>query len=191
MPKIIGFKIPLRIREVQRRGKKLGLKLEEGEADERALQEFLNQALKALRPAVLFDTFPHPDPEQPLLSPMPGLAYSLVLATLGPKLAAFRGQNEITGIPGSAFWPAIEEVALEETVRFATSLLEGDAAGESCELSPLVKLSEAPAMEAVLRKLDSAKIGVSLMNGAIEPSATCAFSLSWLSKSKSKGKARQ
>jgi len=115
---------------------------------------------------------------------MPGLAYSLVLATLGEgyvKLEAAKPEL-------SAAWPLVREHALEETVRFATALLEDEAKTEACELSPISPLGAPETLEAAVKKLDGSKIGVSLVEGRLAPSASAACSLSWLSKSKAKGK---
>lgn len=190
MRKIIGFKLPLRLKEIQRRAKKAKLDLEAAGLPEAELQALLDRATAALKPAVLFDTFPHPDAEQTLLSPLPGLAYSLVLGTLGGGFDAL-AKSEAEAKPAqAALWPVVREAGLEEAVRFATALLAEEAARDACELSPITPLSEGPALEAALRKLDSGKIGVTLENGALTPAASAACSLSWLAKTKAKGKAK-
>lgn len=175
MRKIIGFKLALRIKEIQRRGKKAKLVLPE----EPQLQEILDAALKAIKPSVLFETFDHTDADQKLLSPMPGLAYSLVLATLGEGFTAFAAEHGKLG-------GLIADTALDECVRFCTSLLEDEAAKDSCELSPINSLSDDAALEAAVAKLDGGKIGTSVENGRLAPSASVAVSLSWLAKSKAK-----
>lgn len=171
MRKIIGFKLVIRPHEVKRRAKKLKLEV----PADAELQRLLDGAAKTLQPGVLFDTFKHPDPDQPLLSPMPGLAYSVVLATLGEKFGAPEPLAEV-----------VRDTALDEAVRFATQLLEDEAAKDACELSPINTLSGGPALEAVVRKLEGSKIGVALDGDALKPAATAAVSLSWLSKSKAK-----
>ena len=84
------------------------------------LAKFLERAAKALTPGVVFDTFGHPDPDQALLSPMPGLAYSLILASLGEGFGPFREKEP--SVP-EKLWPVLEEHALEEAVRFASALI--------------------------------------------------------------------
>lgn len=189
MRKIIGFKLALKVREIQRRAKKSKLDLEAAGLGEGELQDLLDQAAKAIIPAVLFDTFSDPE-DQSLLSPMPGLAYSLVLATLGCGLENLKDKSRQENPLPPALWSLVEESALKESLRFATSLIEDEAAKDSCELSPITPLAEPSALEAALRKLEGAKIGVSLSEGRLVPSASLAVSLSWLSKSKARGKSR-
>jgi len=121
-----------------------------------------------------------------LLSPMPGLAYSLILASLGEGFGPLRGKE--ADIP-AGLWPLLEEHALDEAVRFASALIADEAEKDNCELSPLNPLSSAEALEAALRKLDAAaKLGVTLAEGRLSPSGSLAVSQSWLSKSKAKGR---
>lgn len=186
MRKIIGFKLALRPKEIQRRAKKAKFALEAAGLAEPELQAALEDALKAVKPAVLFDTFVHPDPDQALLSPLPGLAYSLVLAALGPGFEELAGARAAQKPEQAPLWPLIQEHALEECVRFVSSLLADEAAKDSCELSPITALCEAGALEAAVRKLDGSKIGVQAADGRLSPSASTAVSLSWLAKSKAK-----
>lgn len=190
MRKIIGFKLNLRVKEIQRRAKKANFGLEAEGLGEPELQELLQRAARSVKPGVLFETFPHPDPDQAALSPMPGLAYSLVLVTLGRGLEALKAETRRVVPSRAPLWDLIEGCALDEGVRFATSLLEEEAAKDSCELSPMSPLSEASALEAALRKLDGSKIGVGVADGGLVPTASIALSLSWLSKSKAKGKSK-
>jgi hypothetical protein len=183
--KIKGFKLVLRPHEVKRRAKKAGLDLEAAGLAEPVLVKFLERAAKGLVPGVLFDTYGPTDAEQELLSPMPGLAYSLILASLGEGFAAVREKE--SAMP-EGLWPVLTEVGLDESVRFASNIIADEAEKDNCELSPLTTLSEGPALEAVLRKLDGAKLGVTALEGRLAPSASVAVSLSWLAKSKAKGR---
>ena len=186
MRKIKGFKLTLRAHVVKQRSRKAKIDLEAAGLPEPALIKFLDRAAKALTPGVVFDTYGVPDADQPVLSPMPGLAYSLILASLGEGFAKFR-PNE-TSIP-EGLWPILEEHALDESVRFASALIADEAEKDNCELSPLSPLSEPAALEAALRKLDGgAKLGVALEGGALTPAASLAVSQSWLAKSKAKGR---
>lgn len=187
MRKIKGFKLVLRPHEVKRRAKKAGLDLEAAGLAEPALIQFLERAAKGLLPGVLFETFGPPDADQPILSPLPGLAYSLILASLGEGFAAFRGKD---ASPPEGLWPVLTEAALDEAVRFASGIIADEAEKDNCELSPLTTLSEGPALEAVLRKLGGAKLGVTVREGRLSPSASVAVSLSWLAKSKAKGRSK-
>lgn len=186
MRKIKGFKLTLRPHVVKQRSKKARLDLEAAGLNDLVLGKFLERAAKALTPGVVFDTFGHPDAEATLLSPMPGLAYSLILASLGDSFGPYRAKEE--AIP-EGLWPILEEHALDESVRFASTLIADEAEKDNCELSPLNPLSDAAALEAALRKLDApAKLGVSLADGRLSPAASLAVSQSWLAKSKAKRK---
>lgn len=186
MRKIKGFKLTLRPHVVKQRSRKARLDLEAAGLNELALGKFLERAAKSLAPGVVFDTFGHPDAEQPLLSPMPGLAYSLILAGLGEGFGPVRAKE--TGIP-EELWPILEEHALDEAVRFASALLADEAEKDNCELSPLNPITAPEALEAALRKLDAAaKLGVSVEAGRLSPSASLVVSQSWLAKSKAKGR---
>lgn len=185
MRKIKGFNLVLRPHEVRRRAKKAALDLDAAGLPEPVLLKTLDRLAKALTPGVLFETFGHPDADQPLLSPMPGLAYSLILATIGAGFESIREKE--AGLP-AALWPVLEETALDECVRFASGILEDEAAKDNCELSPISPVVGADALAAALRKLDGAKLGVALAEGRLTPAASLAVSLSWLAKSKAKGR---
>ena len=184
MRKIKGFKLALRPHEVKRRAKKAGLDLEAHGLADPVLTRTLERLAKSVTAGVLFDTFGHPDPDQSVLSPMPGLAYSLVLASLGEGFAPLRASDPLP----EALWPILEETALDECVRFASGLLADDAEKDNCELSPISALGGAPALEAALRKVDGAKLGIRVEDGRLLPPASVAVSLSWLAKSKAKGR---
>lgn len=188
MRKIKGFKLVLRPHEVRRRARKAGVDLEAAGLSEPVLNKTLERLAKAVVPGVLFDTFGHPDPDQTLLSPMPGLAYSLILASLGPDAFPAAVREKEAALP-AALWPLLEETALDECVRFASNIIADEAEKDNCELSPITTLTEEAALEGVVRKLDGAKLGVSIRGGAaFSPPATVAVSLSWLAKSKAKGR---
>lgn len=179
MRKVIGFKLSLRPAETKRRAKKARADL--AGRDDVALQRFLDEAVARMKPGVLFETFKHPDADQPKLSPMPGLAYSLILATLGTESPESPTQEE-------PLLNLVQDYALDECVRFATTILEDEAAKDSCELSPITPLSEAEALETAVVKLSGAKIGVAVTEGRLVPRASTAVSLSWLGKTKAKKK---
>jgi len=184
--KIKGFKLTLRPHVIKQRSKKAKLDLEAAGLNDLALGKFLERAAKSLAPGVVFDTFGHPDADQPLLSPMPGLAYSVILAGLGPGFGPIREKESAIPEP---LWPILEEHALDEAVRFASALISDEAEKDNCELSPLNPISSAEALEAALRKLDAgSKLGLSLVDGRLSPSASLAVSQSWLAKSKAKRK---
>lgn len=186
MRKIKAFKLTLRPHVVKQRSRKAKIDLEAAGLNELALGKFLERAAKGLTPGVVFETFGAPDSDQALLSPMPGLAYSLILATLGDGFAPLKEKE--TAIP-EALWPVLEEHALDEAVRFASTLIADEAEKDNCELSPLNPLTEAAALEAAVRKLDAtAKLGVAAAGDSLTPAASLAVSQSWLAKSKAKRK---
>jgi hypothetical protein len=185
--KIKGFKLVLRPHEVKRRARKAGVDLEAAGLPEPVLLKTLERLAKTVVPGVLFDTFGHPDADQPVLSPLPGLAYSLILASLGEESFPPAAREKETGVP-AALWPVLEETALDECVRFASNILSDEAEKDNCELSPINVLGDGAALEAVVRKLDGAKLGVAFQDGRLTPKACLAVSLSWLAKSKAKGR---
>ena len=188
MRKIIGFKLNLKLKEIQRRAKRAKFDLVTTGLQEPELQPLLAAAERALKPAVLFETFAHPDPDQQILSPIPGLAYSLIVASLGAGLSAQREKTRQENPAQLPLWDLAEETALDEAIRFAATLIEEEAARESCELSPITPLNDAAVVEKVVAKLEGGKIGVKAEGGRLSPCASAACSLSWLSKTKGKGK---
>ena len=186
MRKIKAFKLTLRPHVIKQRAKKARIDLEAAGFSDLVLNKFLERAAKSLTPGVVFDTFAHPDADQPLLSPMPGLAYSLILASLGDAFAPIREAE--ASVP-EALWPILQDHALDEAVRFASALLADEAEKDNCELSPLNPLSQPEALQAALRKLDAeTKLGVTFDGEGLSPRASFAVSQSWLAKSKAKGR---
>lgn len=188
MRKIRGFKLNLRLKELQRRAKKAKIDLVALQLGaEPALQAWIDPIVAASRPAVLYDSFPAESAAG--LAPMPGLAFSLALATLGPDMDAYT-ERLATERPETL--PLLDvacAVALDEAVRFVLSLLEEEAAGERCTLSPHQFLDGREALEAALAKLEGHKIGVALSESGLRPARSTAFSVSWLAKARSRAKA--
>lgn len=182
MRKIVGFKISLRAFETLRRAKKSAHPLPSDSLGE--IQSALDQVVKTLKPAILFETFGREDLDQKLLSPVSGLAYSLILATLG----------EASGEP----WPdtligqeaLIVEMALDECRKFALGLIMDEARKDSCELSPSSPLLDPQALQIAVKKLEGNKIGVSFSEGRLRPAASSALTLSWISRVKRKKPAK-
>ena len=90
-----------------------------------------------------------------------------------------------------AVWGLLEEIALDESVRFAAAIVEDEAGRESCVLSPWNSIQDTAALETALAKLDAAKIEVRLHDGRLDPSASTTVSLSWLAQSKARGKKKE
>lgn len=206
MRKIKGFKLPLRSQPILRRAKKAGLDMDawgyaapqlswgsrpKEPAPTPELEALLAEASSAMQPAVLFESYSKTEiPDAAGLTPLPGLAWSLIVATLGQGFESFKSKHAESTPSQSSLLVLIQELALEDAVRFATELLEEEALAEGCELSPLSPILDASSLESVLAKLSGAKIGVTLTEGRLEPPATCAVSISWLAKSRSKKTAK-
>ena len=185
MRKICGFRLAPRPKEVARRAKKASLDLSAlGLGSDDALTERLKPLIDRARPAVLFDSFPYDPAGGTSFAPVPGLAYSLAVVTLGPEFDA-AAEEELRKAPGLA--PLVDiaaRTAIDDAVRFVLSLLEEEARQERCELSPIHFLTEAAALGAVLSRLAGPKIGVSLRDGVLSPVRTAVFSASWLVRAK-------
>lgn len=186
MRKIRGFKLGARPKEVLRRCRKEKLDLSALGADpEAALAVLLRRLRERARPSVIFDSFPF-EPGAP--SPVPGLAYSLALATLGPDLDAFI-ESEASREP--ALEPVLRvaaRAALEEAVRFVLGLVEAEAKVENCDLSPLHALAEPATLQAAAARLEGHKIGVAAVEGGVRPAHTAAFSASWIARTRSRSR---
>lgn len=184
MRKIKRFKLVLRHKEVLRRAKKAGLPLGSlGTDPDGDLQAFLSTLANALEPAVAFESFGARQPGAEL-APLPGLGFSLGLATLG---RGFEAAVEAVSDPDrQAVARVAVRVALDQAAAFAGGLISEEAAAEKCELSPFQPVLEAAALEALLARIDGFKIGVSLADGALTPSCSAAFSVSWIAKPRAK-----
>ncbi|MBI4424142.1 MAG: hypothetical protein HY554_10470 [Elusimicrobia bacterium] len=204
MRKIRGFRLNLRVKDIQRRARKARVDLGAlGLGAEPALEAWLRQVSATARPAVLYDSFPADAGRAPArrgaseeaagasavsLSPMPGLAYSLALATLGPDLDAFADRLAQERPAAAPLFALAAAAAIEESVRFVLALVETEATEERCSLSPIQYFEGREQFEAVLAKLEGHKIGVALAESGLRPSRSTAFSTSWLARSKSRAK---
>ncbi len=187
MRKIIGFKLKVRFKEALRRLKKAKIDLTPL-GGEQGLETLAGRISRALAPAVMFDSFGPGNLDAAQLSPMSGVGYSVILATLGKGIASERTAIETSEPEKLPYWTVLETILLEDCIRFASSLLETEAANEACELGPLNTLTDAGALESVLNQFDGSKIDVTLTEGRLSPPATSAVSLSWLSKLKAKAR---
>ncbi|MBI4349783.1 MAG: hypothetical protein HY553_23300 [Elusimicrobia bacterium] len=188
MRKIRGFKLKLRVKEIQRRAKKARLDLGAlGLGTEPQLQGWLDKLSTAAAPAVLYDSFPAE--ETGGLSPMPGLACSLAVATLGPDFDVLADRIAAQRPDELPLFEVAAQAALEEAARFVLTLVEDEAAEERCGLSPIQYLESREQQSAILAKLEGHKIGVALGENGLRPIRSTAFSASWLLKSRSRAKA--
>src|SRR5579859_874406 len=188
MRKIRGFKLNIRPKEIQRRAKKAKLDLAAiGAGDEPALNALIAPFVKAAEASVLYESFQGGD-EQNILSPVPGVGYSLCLATLGVELDAYITLCAQQNPPQAPLYEVMADSALDDATRFVLGLVEDEAKGEHFELSPMQMLTDAPALEAIVTRLEGAKIGVAASAEGLNPKHSSAFSLSWLARSKSKAR---
>ena len=198
MRKIRGFKLGLRIKDIQRRAKKAGVDLKGlGLDTDDALTMLIDQFSCRARPSVLYESFPAegakaPPPENGLsataLSPMPGLAYTLTLTTLGPNLDSYI-EERFLSFPGlNPVFNLLTQAALDDAARFVLALVEEEAREERCELSPLQYATEPAVLQTIIAKLAGHKIGVTASESGLKPARTVAFSLSWVARSKSRAK---
>ncbi|MBI3548316.1 MAG: hypothetical protein HY078_04600 [Elusimicrobia bacterium] len=196
MRKIKGFKLNLRVKEVQRRAKKVKLDLGAiGLGDEPSLTKLAEDFSKKAKPSVVYDSFspdgakgPAEAAAAPKVSPLPGLAYSLAVATLGADADAFieercAGNESLRPVLG-----IMAQTALDEAARFVTSLLEEEAKAEQCELSPLQYATDAAALQSIVGRLEAHKINVATADAGLRPTASCAFGLSWVARTKSRAR---
>ena len=197
MTKIKGFKVNLRIREIQRRAKRAKLDLGAlGLGTDEALSELGKSFFAKTKPAVIYGSFaaegvkgPAEKTAAPAFSPLPGLAYSIAAVTLGPNTGAFI-EERVQAAP--ELRPVLDitaQAALEEAVGFVLSMLEDSAKEEQCELSPIQYLTEGPGLGALVEKLEGHKIGIAVSDSGVSPAHSRAFSVSWLApRTKSRAK---
>jgi len=187
MRKIKGFKLNLKPKEIQRRAKKIKLDLAaQGLGSEEKFGEILTRFSQSSSASVVYDSFPA---ETSPLSPLPGLAFSLGLVTLGPgpgELAEEVSRTSPNPSESRLLLNLIAQSALDDATRFVLGLIEEEAKEEHCQLSPLQLLSENPILQAAVSRLEGHKIGVSVTEEGLKPAHTTAFSLSWLARSRSR-----
>ncbi len=176
MRKIVGFKIHLRAWELLRRAKKAGSPLE---VSQETLENDLDRIAKSLKPAILFETFGVDDPDQKNFSPVSGIAYSLILATIGEISSPLQ---PVSVGSETLVW----EMALDECRKFAVEIINSEAQKDSCELSPVSLLLTPEIVAAAVKKMDGSKIGIGFQDGRITPLLSSVAALSWVSKIKKK-----
>jgi hypothetical protein len=187
MRKIRGFKLNLRNKEIQRRAKKAKLDLTSIALDsDTALTALIGEFSKSAKASVLYESFQPED--QNSLAPVPGLAYSLCLATLGQEVDSYfdlARQQKPERVP---LLDIMAQTALDDATRFVLSLVEDEAKEEHCELSPMQLLTDNTALSAIVSRLEGHKIGVSASDTGLQPAHSAAFSLSWMAHSKSRSR---
>lgn len=185
MRKIRGFKLNLRPKEIQRRAKKVRLDLAALKMDaEAALNPLIDEFSKSAKASVLYESFQAD--ELKLLAPVPGLAYSLCLATLGQEMDSYIDLARQRAPERSPLLEIMAQTALEDATRFVLGLVEDEAKEEHCELSPMQVLTDASALATIVARLEGHKINVAATESGLKPAYTTAFSLSWMARSKSR-----
>ena len=187
MRKIRGFKLNLRPKEIQRKAKKSKVDLGALKMDtEASLTALIGEFSKSAKASVLYESFPAE--EQNFLAPVPGLAYSLCLATLGQEIDSYIELARQQTPERDPLLTIMAQTAIEDATRFVLGLVEDEAKAEHCELSPIQVLTENSALTAIVSRLEGHKINVAVADAGLRPTHTTAFSLSWMTRSKSRSR---
>lgn len=187
MRKIKGFKLNLKIKEIQRRAKKAKIDLvEAGCAQDAELTALLTTFTGRTKPSVVFESFTAET--HSALAPVPGLAYSLAITTLGAEVDDYVQQVAIEKPARGPLLKIIGETALDDAARFVLNLVEDEAREERCELSPIQSLTDPAALRTIAEKLEAHKINVEADDNGFKPAHSSAFSISWLSRAKTKSR---
>ncbi len=186
MKKIRDFNLRLHYKDIRQRARrkfelnKLGL-------DDENLSKLIDQAEKRLKPAVIYESF-GPEADTVSLAPVPGLAHTLGLVTLGPDLMPFIVEiREISG-PRGELLDMVASLAIKQAVNFVVSLLKDDLEAERCELSPIEYIEDPELVRTAYDKLEGDKILVELRDGSLHPEHSAVFCISWLAKRRGKKK---
>ncbi|MFH2204671.1 MAG: hypothetical protein ABIJ96_16275 [Elusimicrobiota bacterium] len=189
MKKIRNFNLRLHFKEIRQRAKrkfdlnKIGL-------DDDGLSRLIDDVEKRLKPAVIYESFGPEAEDTAKLAPVPGLAHTLGIATLGPDLLPYVIETREASEQRGLLLEFIAASALRQAVNFIISLLKDDLEAERCELSPIEYLDSPEQSAAVHAKLDGGKILVELKDGALRPEHSAAFCVSWLAKRRGGAKKR-
>lgn len=181
MRKIRNFNLRLPFKEIRRRARKV-VDLDALGLDDPKFYTLLTDVQRRLRPAVIFDSFGPESEDTAALAPLPGLAHTLGLATLGADVASLLSEERAKGEERGRLAELIASAALERTVQFVVGLLADEVEAERCELSPIHHLNEPEAVGAVLEKLGGSKIALTLEAGRLDPEFSTAFCISWIAK---------
>jgi hypothetical protein len=192
--KIRDFRLRLSHKEVRRRARSvadlesigLGLAEERFRRDDPALEKLVDAFCRRLKPAVLFESFGPDSPETAALSPLPGLAHTLALTTLGSGAGEAVAEASTENKTRGKLYELMARMAGEEAVQFVTGLLKDEVEEERCDLSPIHYLTERQDLNLAFEKLGGSKIGLSLDAGGLHPVFSSAFCLSWISRGRSK-----
>ncbi|MBI5594527.1 MAG: hypothetical protein HY928_00410 [Elusimicrobia bacterium] len=186
MRKIRDFNMRLPFKEIRRRALR-GAEAPPAGFDDARLIALLDRAEKGLKPSVLFESYGPDSPETAALSPVPGLAHTVAVATLGPAFPLILDELRTEHAGAAKALEAAANVAGERAVQFVLSLIKDEVEDERCELSPIHYIEDPEALGTVLAKLDGSKIRVSLEAGRLSPAHSRAFCVSWIARKGRRG----
>ncbi len=187
MKKIRNFNLRLHFKDIRQRARRM-FDLNKLGLDDENLRKLLREVEGKLQPAVIYESFGADHEDTAKLAPVPGLAHTLGLATLGPDLGSYIVETREISAPRGELLELVAVSALKQSVNFVASLLKDDLEAEGCELSPIEYLENPDALRAVYGKLDGAKILLELRGGELSPDYSKAFCLSWMAKRRGKKK---
>lgn len=182
MRKIRDFNLRLHFKETRRRLRKAADLAALGLADDAALAGLFKSFEESLKPAVIFETFGPESWDTAGLSPIPGVAHTVGLATLGPGVGPALEAARAEGEQRAKVFETLAQAALDQAVAFVLNLLKDEVEAERCDLSPIQLLSDAEALKSVTERLEGEKIEVSARDGRLTPPCSVAFCLSWIAR---------
>lgn len=182
MRKIRDFNLRLHFKETRRRLRKAADLHSLGLGDDQALAGLFKSFEESLKPAVIFETFGPESWDTAGFSPIPGVAHTLGLATLGPAAGRLVESARAGSEERGKVFETMAQAALDQAVAFVLNLLKDEVEAERCDLSPIQILSEAEALKAVVDRLEGEKIEVSAQGGVLAPPHSVAFCLSWIAR---------
>jgi len=178
MRKIRDFNLRLPFKETRRRARKVADLAALGLEDQR-FQLLVEDVQRRLHPSVIYESF-SPEAETALLAPIPGLAHTVGLATLGPEAEPLLSEARDAGPARGKVMELILRSALDRTVQFIISLLDDELEADRCELSPIHIIEDPERLDQVLKTLEGPKIGLQAEGGELCPAFSAAFCVSWI-----------
>lgn len=187
MKKIRNFNLRLHFKEIRHRARKK-FDLNKMGLDDDNLRKLLDKVETTIKPAVIYESFGSDSAETAKLAPVPGLAHTMGLATLGPDLTSLIVETREISEPRGELLELVAASALKQTVAFVASLIRDDLEAERCELSPIEHLDTPELVQTLFDKMEGGKIMLEVRNGSLFPEYSTAFSMSWLAKRRGKKK---
>ena len=186
MRKIRDFNMRLPFKEIRRRALR-GAQAPPPGFDDARLVSLLDAAEAKLKPSVIFDSYGPTAADTAALAPLPGLAHTLAITTLGPSFGPHLAEVRTASPAAGKVLDSAAAVASERAVQFVLSLIKEEVEDERCELSPIQFLEDAEALSKVHEKLGGAKIGVAVEAGRFAPEYARAFCVSWIARKGKRG----